>query len=411
MSATASSRPLAVTTSAVVIALLPLMAVVLVVFLVTGLAIPALPLHVNQGLGLGTFVVGLVTGSQFAAALISRIWSGRYADSRGAKRAVVAGLLAAAASGVLYLLSLQFVDAPVTSAAILLLGRALLGAAESFIITGALSWGLALVAPRNSGKVIAWIGTAMYAAFAVGAPAGTALYTTHGFFSIALATAIVPLATLLLIIPLRPVTPLLRASQPPLATVASAVLLPGIGLSLSSLGFGAITTFSTLLFVDRNWTPAWIALTAFTTSFMVARVMFGHLPDKMGGAKAALASVFMEAVGLGVIWLAPWSILAAGGAVLTGFGYALVYPGLGLEAVRRVPPQSRGFAMGTYTAFFDLGIGITSPVLGLIAANAGLQSVFLASALVVLCAAAVTLNLLNTSSHASTERGVVSGRC
>jgi MFS family permease len=54
---------------------------------------------VHQDLGLSTFVVGLVTGSQFAASLISRVWSGRYADSRGAKRAVVVGLLTAVVGG------------------------------------------------------------------------------------------------------------------------------------------------------------------------------------------------------------------------------------------------------------------------------------------------------------------------
>ena len=46
--------------SEVAMALLPLMVVVLVVFLITGFAIPVLPLHVHQGLGFGTFVVGLV---------------------------------------------------------------------------------------------------------------------------------------------------------------------------------------------------------------------------------------------------------------------------------------------------------------------------------------------------------------
>jgi MFS family permease len=183
--------------------------------------------------------------------------------------------------------------------------------------------------------------------------------------------------------------------------VAGAVLLPGVGLSFSSLGFGAITTFGTLLFVVRGWTPAWIALTAFTTAFIIARVVLGHLPDRIGGAKAALGSVLMEAVGLALIWIAPWPIVAAAGAVLTGLGYALVYPGLGLEAVRRVPPQSRGLAMGTYTAFFDLGIGTTSPVLGLIAGAAGLNAVFLASAVVVLCAAAIAIRLSRTSPRAA----------
>ncbi len=55
------------------IAVLPIMGVVSVAFLVIGFALPVLPLHVHQDLGLSTFVVGLVTGSQFAASLISRV--------------------------------------------------------------------------------------------------------------------------------------------------------------------------------------------------------------------------------------------------------------------------------------------------------------------------------------------------
>ena len=81
--------------------LLPIMGVVFVAFLVIGMAMPVLPLHVHDGLGFGTFVVGLVAGSQFAASLISRPWAGNYSDSRGAKRGVMVGLLAAAASGLL----------------------------------------------------------------------------------------------------------------------------------------------------------------------------------------------------------------------------------------------------------------------------------------------------------------------
>ena len=166
-------------------ALLPIMGVVLVAFLVIGLALPVLPLHVHQGLGLSTFVVGLVTGSQFAASLISRVWSGHYADRRGAKRAVVVGLLTAVVSGLLYLLSLTFVGTPWLSVTILLFGRALLGGAESFIITGAVSWGLALAGPHNAGRVIAWVGMSMFAALAFGAPVGTTLYAIGGFVAVA----------------------------------------------------------------------------------------------------------------------------------------------------------------------------------------------------------------------------------
>src|SRR5215210_2780466 len=365
MSANAS-RPTTASRS-VVAALLPIMAAVFVAFLVTGLAMPVLPLHVHEGLGLGAFVVGLVAGAQFTAALLSRFWSGSYADSRGGKRAVVAGLLLAAAAGLLYFLSLRFVGAPVTSATILLVGRAVLGGAESFLTRGALSWGLALGGPENAGKVMAWVGTAMYVAFAVGAPTGSALYAAYGFEAIALATALVPLVTLLLVLPRPTVAPVAHTRRPSFAKVVGAVWAPGVGLAFSSVGFGAITTFAVLLFAQRGWGLAWLALTVFATAFVVARVFLGHLADRVGGAKVALVSALIEAAGLALVWLAPWSTLALVGAGVTGFGYSLVYPGFGVEAVRRAPAESRGLAMGAYTAFLDLALGLANPALGLAA--------------------------------------------
>ena len=374
--------------------LLPIMGTVFVAFLVIGVAMPVLPLHVHQGLGLSTFVVGLVAGSQFAASLVSRVWAGRHADSRGAKHAVVTGLIVSALAGLLYLLSLRFVSEPAISVTILLLGRALLGAGESFIITGAQSWGLVLGGPQNTGKILAWMGTAMYAAFALGAPVGTTLYGSHGFTAIALATTLAPLATLLLVARLRRVAPTARG-RPAFSKVVSAVWMPGVGLALSSVGLGAVTAFVALLFAARGWT-VWPAFTTFAVAFIFARVVFGHLADRIGGAKVALVSVLIEAAGQALIWLAPWSALALIGAALTGFGYALAYPGFGVEAVRRAPPQSRGLAMGAYTAFLDVALGLASPALGLIADVAELGTVFLVSMLVVLCAAVIAGRLLYT---------------
>lgn len=127
---------------------------VFVAFLAVGLGLPVLPLHVHLGLGFGTFMVGIVAGSQFAASLFSRVWAGDYSDRNGAKRGVVIGLAATTLSELLYLLSLGFVTSPTLSVTILLLGRVLLGAAESFVITGAVSWGLARIGAAASGKVI-----------------------------------------------------------------------------------------------------------------------------------------------------------------------------------------------------------------------------------------------------------------
>ena len=392
---THQTRPTSATTSVVAV-LLPIMAVVVVAYLITGIAMPVLPIYVHQRLGLGTFVVGLVAGTQFAATLISRLWAGRYTDMKGPKSAVLAGLLFAGAAGMAYLVSVQFAAKPAASATILLVGRGLLGVMESFVITGALSWGVALAGPQHTGKVMSWVGTALYTAFAIGAPAGTGLYASRGFTAIALATMLLPLATVGVVAPLRRIEPATH-TRPALADVIRAVWVPGLALALSGVGFAAITTFVPLLFVERGWGQAWLAFTTFSVAFMVMRVTLGHLPDRIGGGKVALICMLIEAAGLAVIWRASDFSVALAGVTVSGLGYSLVYPGLGVEAVRSAPPQSRGVAMGTYTAFLDLALGLASPILGLTASAFGLTSVFLLSALLVLPAAAVALRLIYLS--------------
>ncbi|WZB67065.1 hypothetical protein WJ971_04105 [Achromobacter xylosoxidans] len=73
--------------------ILPLALAVFVGFFMVGLPMPVLPLYVDGVLAQGALVVGIVAGLQFAAALLSRAWSGSLADRRGAKRAVVTGFL------------------------------------------------------------------------------------------------------------------------------------------------------------------------------------------------------------------------------------------------------------------------------------------------------------------------------
>lgn len=389
-------------------ALLPIMAVIFVAFLVIGIALPVLPLQVHQGLGFGTFLVGLVAGSEFAAAILSRAYAGRQADTRGFKYAVIAGLAIASGSGLLYVLSLSLIARPNASVSVLLLGRALLGVGESFIITGGQSWALDILTTRNTSKALAWVGSAMFAAFATGAPTGSALYTRYGFGAIALTTMLLPLVTLLCVVPLRAVSSVPRM-QAGLMKVMASVWFPGLGAALSSIGFGAMTAFSALLFVARGW-AAWPAFTVFASVFILTRFFLGHLGDRFAAPKVALISVLVEAAGLAFLWLSPSLALALTGAALTGFGYSLVYPALGVEAVRTAPEQNRGLAMGAYTAFLDVALGFGTPTLGLLADHVGLGSVFGASMLAAIGAAGVAAALLNKSEGAI-RPGILACRC
>ena len=167
-----------------------------------------------------------------------------------------------------------------------------------------MSWGLALADARSTGKVIAWVGSAMFAAFAIGAPAGSALYASYGFAAIAIATAAAPLVALAAGLRGCPQSLPRTRARFSFVEVVGAVWVPGLGSALGSVGFGAVTTFVALLFANRGWANGWLAYTAYAVAFILARVFFSHLADTVGGAKVALVCAVIEAVGQAMIWLA-----------------------------------------------------------------------------------------------------------
>ena len=57
------------------------------------------------------------------------------------------------------------------------------------------------------------------------------------------------------------------------------------------------------------------------------------------------------------------------GAVGMGAAFALIYPSLSLVVVNSVPESRRGTALGTFTAFFDIGVGVGGPMAGLAAVS------------------------------------------
>ncbi|MGC2299085.1 MAG: MFS transporter, partial [Acidobacteriaceae bacterium] len=80
-------------------------------------------------------------------------------------------------------------------------------------------------------------------------------------------------------------------------------------------------------------------------------------------------------------------------AALTGFGFSLVFPALGVEAVNCVTPENRGSALGIFTAFADLSLGLTGPLVGLIVAGVGYSPIFLFAGLMAAAALGLTLVL------------------
>ena len=109
---------------------------------------------------------------------------------------------------------------------------------------------------------------------------------------------------------------------------------------------------------------AGLSLSVFAISFVATRLLFASTIGKWGGHRVAIVSLAFECSGLILLALATISFLARAGAALTGVGFSLVFPALGVEAVRNVPIHDRGTALGMYAAFADLSLGISGPVAG-----------------------------------------------
>lgn len=163
----------------------------------------------------------------------------------------------------------------------LIAARLLSGVAECIVVVAALSWGMARLGPEHSGKVIGWIGMALFAAYGLGAPAGSWVDARYGFLGIAFATVLISLVPLALVTLMAGPAPS-HLQRPPFYKVVGLVKLPGPALMLASTGYAAPNAFIVLLWAQRGWGAA-----------------------------------------------------------------ALAFQGLGVEAVRRGPPESRGAAMGT----------------------------------------------------------------
>ena len=145
--------------------------------------------------------------------------------------------------------------------------------------------------------------------------------------------------------------------------------------------------------MSRGWTGAAWCLTVFGVCFILSRLVFISAINRFGGFTAAIACMTIETLGLTLLWLAPSTGVALFGAGLTGFGLSLVYPALGVEAIKQVPNSSRGAGLSAYAVFFDLALAIAGPVMGAVALNLGYSWIFFCAALLSVTGLGLTLLL------------------
>jgi MFS family permease len=357
-----------------------------------GLPLAVLPPLVHLRMGYSVVLAGLAISIQYIATLLSRPWAGRISDHMGAKVSVLWGMACCTASGAFLVGAAALHSIHWLSFAALIASRLVLGVGESLGSTGATLWGITSAGPEHTAKVIGLNGISTYGGMALGAPLGVILDQQRGLASIGVVIILIGAVSFAMAWRKSPVA-VVPGEHLPFAHVLGRVAPHGMSLALGCVGYCVLATFVTLFYASRHWNGAALCLTAYGIGYIVVRLLFIKTINHYGGFPVAIVSLLVVSVGMLMLWraAAPWMAMA--GAAISGLGFSLVFPAIGVEAVKRVPEFNRGTALSVYTAFFDVSFLLVGPVAGAIIGVYGYASGFLIGLISVLAALGIVVVL------------------
>lgn len=352
-------------------------------YLIIGLSLAVLPVFIHQTLGYNTIVAGGVISLQYVMTFLVRGYSGSIVDRKGPKPAVLQGMGTFALSGLLLALASMFTGNGFVCLVLIAVTRLVTGFAEGMIGASPVNWAMLKVGEKHTATAISFNGIASYGALAIGAPLGVVLQKWIGLSG--LGGLIVLISAVGFVISMRKtaIKGDRKSQRHSFLKVLQKVSPYGICLALGGIGFGTISTFITLYFEYLHWENGALSLTVFGVVFILCRVFFSGMIDKYGGLWVSTISLAFEAAGLLILWLAKDPVWAMAGAGVTGLGFSLVFPALGVEAVKLVSPSNKGSALAGYALFIDVSLGVTGPLIGAVASQFGMLNIFLFSMLLV----------------------------
>jgi MFS family permease len=158
---------------------------------------------------------------------------------------------------------------------------------------------------------------------------------------------------------------------------------PGVGLLLVNVGYVAVLSFGAIVVARHGLAISAIIVPVFGAGVIVSRVGLGSLPDRWGARRVLVAAALVEAAGLAVFATATTTSLSIAALVVLSVGQGLAVPARGVLALAGVPDAQQGAAAGAFFAWFDGGVGLGGPAVGVVARLLSPQSSLVAAAVVV----------------------------
>lgn len=352
-------------------------------YFIIGLSLSVLPIFINKSLGFSLLVAGIVISLQYISTFFLRAYSGKIIDGKGPKPAVLFSMIGFSLTGVFLIFAYYFKLSPILSLGFLIITRLLTGCAEGMVGASPINWAIMALGEKHTAKIISYNGVACYGALAIGASLGVTIEQEFSLYGIGILSIILGIFGFLFAKTKENKTNLHQKETQSFWKVLGKVSPFGVCLALGGIGFASISTFITLYYNYFHWDNGALCLSVFGGLFVAGRLVFSNVINNHGGIKVAIACLLVETIGLLIITFATNSQMALFGAGVTGLGFSLIFPALGVMAIKSVSPSNQGSALAGYGLFIDISLGVAGPIIGSVADFFGMQFIFPFSAAMV----------------------------
>ncbi|MDD4334212.1 MAG: MFS transporter [Desulfotomaculaceae bacterium] len=337
--------------------------------------LPTLPVYVNK-LGAGDTSVGLVVGVFTISAILIRPFVGQALDVYGRKGIFIAGMIIFTAC------VLGYIWAP--TLLVLLAIRFMHGFGWGISSTAASTVAADIIPKSRMGEGMGYYGLAGTIAMALAPALGLFMIDRFSFNTMFSFSAFMVMIAIFLafFIDYRGVA----STRRKLSLIEKAALRPTLVIFFVTMTYGAIVAFIALYAAQRGISNIGSFFTVYAVSLTIIRPLAGSLSDKRGFDVVVIPGIILILMAMILLYFAAgikWFLIAA---VVYGAGFGAVQPSLQAMAIVFSPPERRGAANATFFTGFDLGIGISSIMWGVVAGITGYSLMYLLSVIPVLAA-------------------------
>lgn len=340
------------------------------IFIGFEMLLPILPAYMIS-LDASPIQVGLVTTLFTVGAVLIRPFAGYFLiDNKRKALAIVASAM---------LMLITFIYPFLNIIWMLLLLRLFHGAAWGVSTTTNSTMAVDSIPKSRLGEGLGYFSVSTTVGAIIAQSLGIFIYDFYSFDIVIWSSVILSLLALTALLFVKSSVPLKREKEPFRffdMIFEKNAWFPALLTVISTLGFGAIITFLVVFGGQQNLDNIFLFFLVNATVSTLLRPYTGKWYDRKGPWSIIIVSAILGFLSLVVLSFATNDFYLIISAILFGAGYGTVMPCLQTWTVQNVSEEKSGAANATFFSSFDVGVGVSAFILGMLAEWISIEMIF-----------------------------------